>query len=90
MDREKVIRMAKEAGFHTKLFNSIDGYEVACASDVYILTDEVIRFAALVAAAERERCAKVCDERDEYCAENVSNESGVGCLLCAAAIRALP
>ena len=48
MDREAVIRMAREAG-------------LAYGSDEKPL-NSVTRFAALVAAAEREACAKVCDE----------------------------
>ena len=53
MDREEIIRMAREAGFEV--------YE----TDVWITDgwwlEELERFAALVAAAEREACAKVCD-----------------------------
>ena len=46
MNREAVIRMAREAGLDPDLWNYTDAFE---------------RFAALVAAAEREACAKVCD-----------------------------
>ena len=53
MDREEIIRMARESGFEV--------YE----TDVWITDgwwlEELERFAALVAAAEREACAKVCD-----------------------------
>jgi len=49
MDRELIIRLAREAGLiATSRYGSIDEYE---------------RFAALVAAHEREECAKVCEER---------------------------
>jgi len=48
MDREDVIRMAREAG---PLVST--PFDVWCE-----------RFAALVAAAEREACAKICDERE--------------------------
>jgi hypothetical protein len=47
MDREEIIRMAREAG-------------LAYGSDEKPL-GSVTRFAALVAAAEREACAKLCD-----------------------------
>jgi hypothetical protein len=47
MDREEIIRMAREAG-------------LAYGSDEKPL-GSVTRFAALVAAAEREACARVCD-----------------------------
>ena len=53
MDREQIIRMAREAGFQV--------YE----TDVWITDgwwlEELERFAALVAVHEREACAKVCD-----------------------------
>jgi hypothetical protein len=63
MNREDVIRMAKEAG---PLVST--PFDVWCD-----------RFAALVAAAEREECAKVCDE--EATIEGVAQR-------CADAIRA--
>ena len=48
MDREDIIRMAREAG-------------LAYGSDEKPL-NSVTRFAALVAAAEREACAVVCED----------------------------
>ena len=57
MKREDIIRMAREADPFGQ-----DGRLYAMAE----LTPEVLeRFAALVAAAEREACAKVCDEVDK-------------------------
>ena len=53
MDREDIIRMAREAGFAPP-----DGSFITWdASD-----EQLERFAALVAAAEREACAKVCED----------------------------
>ena len=49
-----VIEMAREAGF------DYSGVELSWES--VICTEELERFAALVASAEREACAKVCDE----------------------------
>ena len=49
MTRDDVIRMAREAG---------DDVEHALPSDL----DFLERFAALVAAAEREACAEIADE----------------------------
>jgi len=46
--------------------------------------DSLERFAALVAAAEREACAKVCDAR--YMGDN--NREDMEARRCAAAIRA--
>lgn len=54
MTREDIIRMAREAGWpgiYSKPLMSITMQE-----------DDFLRFAALVAAAEREACAKVCEE----------------------------
>jgi hypothetical protein len=67
MTRDDIIRMAKEAGWDSGLVMLVGNLEV---------------FAALVAAAEREACAKLCDElRDEDGFEPYGTE-------CAAAIRA--
>ena len=56
MNREDIIKMAREAGFE-ELFK--DGHDWVC------FTEEIERFAALVAAAakaeENEACAKVCE-----------------------------
>ena len=80
MDHEEIIAMAKEAGFDMSRLPSIR------AANVYgEVNDEIARFAALVAAKEREACALVCDAK----AHEVRlwyNESNV--IACAAAIRA--
>ena len=72
MDREEIIRMAREAGFQV--------YE----TDVWITDgwwlEELERFAALVASHEREACAKVCDGMDHNGVMIAAD--------CAAAIRA--
>ena len=69
MMREDIIRMAKEA-------------------DLWLTSDEriaaVVRFAELVAAAERSACAQVCEE----IANKPSNVVLGVALDCAAAIRA--
>ena len=58
MNRDDIIRMAREAGFEegygNHLFPPGDYRE-----EVVPVTDEIIRFAALVAAAEREACCKI-------------------------------
>jgi hypothetical protein len=54
MTREDIIRMAQEAGF------DYSGAELSWES--VICTEELERFANLVAFAEREACAKVCEE----------------------------
>jgi hypothetical protein len=50
MTREDVIRMVDEA-------------KLTCVAEMF--ESELERFAALVAAAQREACAKVCDEVDK-------------------------
>ena len=52
MTREDIIRMAREVGYGLSL------------SDMHAPALE--RFAALVAAAEREACAKICDDYSEF------------------------
>ena len=55
MTRDDIIRMAREACDTDKVDAWHNGF--------WTLTQEEIeRFAALVAAAEREACAKVCEE----------------------------
>ena len=58
MTRDEVIRMAREAGI-----------PVAWVSERGVLTwGELERFAALVAAAEREACAQILDHNAAACA----------------------
>ena len=56
MNREDILQLAREAGF--RVGPSRDGPD-----DVWGVGANLERFAALVAAAEREACAKVCDEK---------------------------
>jgi len=72
MTKDDVIRMAREAGFQEYLMR------------VYRAEEGVHHFAALVAAAEREACAKVCEAR--YMGDN--NREDMEARRCAAAIRA--
>ena len=62
MTRDDIIRMAREAGIevHPRKQQIRIGFDVLSGCDS---TDKVERFAALVAAAEREACAQVCDEQ---------------------------
>ena len=63
MTRDDIIRMAREAGFragHIELYNSDPMPFVAPCSATDCLP-EIERFAAIVAAAEREACAKLCE-----------------------------
>jgi hypothetical protein len=79
MTRDDIIKLALEAGFCKDSNGIYFRRAVTPDSDLLPLLE---RFAALVAAAEREACAKVCDElRDEDGFEPYGTE-------CAAAIRA--
>ena len=49
MTRDDIIRLAREAGWHDELLS------------VSFTEPLLERFAVLIAAAEREACAKVCD-----------------------------
>jgi hypothetical protein len=53
--------------------------------------EQLIRFASAIAAAERERCAKVCDERSKQASSRFINyvDRMMGAEDCAATIRAL-
>ena len=74
MTRDDIIRMAREAGLPS--------------SELY--HGNLERFAALVAAAEREACAKVCDEKvdAEYATGKVDHNEMGWTQACAIAIRA--
>ena len=64
MDREDIIRMAREAGLRvgTNLSGVVLVGSPAEIGLAHLTIEELERFAALVAAAEREACAKACDE----------------------------
>jgi len=60
--KDDIIRMAKEVGI--RLMG--DGFGKPDRTDVWATQDEFECFANLVAAAEREACAKLCQESDRY------------------------
>ena len=62
MTREDIIRMAREAGLEQTVSIAPDGSSriVSCPP-----IEPLERFANLVAAAEREACAKVCEAEGE-------------------------
>ena len=91
MTHEEIIAMAKEAG----------GYESPQYPENLVMDEHDLgRFAALVAAKEREACAKVCDaERQDFggvaagpmttdAGKRVHEAMAAGAATCAAAIRA--
>ena len=61
LNRDDIIRMAREAGF--ELHQVFGGLIVRHSNGSWIgIEREIEGFAALVAAAEREECAKLVDE----------------------------
>jgi hypothetical protein len=82
MNKDDIIRMAEEAGF------AFDG--VNTRIPLWISRpEELEHFAALVAAAEREACAKVCDYVSDSHIQKESHSASVWAAReCAAAIRA--
>ena len=88
MTTDDIIRRAREAGFragHIELYGSDPTPFVAPCSATDCMP-ELVRFAALVAAAEREACAKLCD--DMTTGDRVSFDWERGASDCAHAIRA--
>jgi hypothetical protein len=76
MTRDDIIRMAREAGDYLVDKRGREDFIFDCYG--------IERFAALVAAAEREACAEVCDEI--YVHSECEDRSGIE--KCADAIRA--
>ena len=72
MTQDEIIRMAREAGCHASVITGA----------VCFNPDVLERFAALVAAHEREACAKVCEDLSD------SLSDGYYTPMFAAAIRA--
>ena len=54
MDRDTIIRLARESGLYT---------HVEWGGMFYVTSGFLENFAALVAAHEREACAQVCEEK---------------------------
>ena len=62
MTREDIIRMAREAGLHAP-----EGRTYILSPTIHPdddLSEYLERFAALVASAEREACAKLCENKN--------------------------
>ena len=72
MTRDDILRLAREAG---GTLSSFDRWSMH--------TSDVVRFGGLVAAVEREACAKICDEEAtiegiaQRCADSIRARSNV-------------
>ena len=73
MNREDIIRMAREAGFSTEEWGN--GLRHVCVFNFQDsetdVTKEIERFAALVAAAEREACILVLERNADKTLEEI-------------------
>ena len=78
MTQEDIIKLAREAGLAEGIADGLNGEWKA-------EREFLERFAALVAAAEREACAKVCEERQEVFQKYYTKGLAA---MCAEAIRA--
>ena len=63
MNREDIIRLAREAGWSDR---SIFGHD-----------ERLERFAALVAAAEREACAKLMYDKFDFCGDELTAAAAI-------------
>ena len=79
MNRDTIIRLAREAGWSGIYSQWVSPTEREHLT-VPVTMEQIERFADLVAAHEREECAKVCDEYNDGRYANAAD-------LCAAAIR---
>lgn len=77
MTQDEIIKMAREAGFTP-------------SRDEWVFTEMLERFAVLVAAAEREACAQICDAKvdAEYATGKVDHNEMGWAQSCAIDIRA--
>ena len=55
MTRDEVLAMAEQAGIKYR-------HTPVGTNEMWCYDDAILRFAALVAAAEREECARVCEQ----------------------------
>jgi hypothetical protein len=85
MTREDVIRMAREAGLAS---TSSKPWSEADAARYFESSAALHRFAAFVAAGEREACAEIAEETAVLYGLDNPDDYDKGCMDCAKAIRA--
>ena len=83
MTRDQIIALAEEAGM---IRDGDAWFSVTIQAEQDVITDDLVEFAHLVARAERNACAKVCDEQ----VISLGNGSREGLIagICASVIRA--
>jgi hypothetical protein len=82
MTQDEIIEMARQAASH-----GVEDHRSGEISYVFY-NEHLMNFAALVAAKEREACAKVCDDKHDTWRWDNEPDSASGPRDCAAAIRA--
>ena len=94
MTRDDIIKLAREAGWsglyttYNKPTGKADWQMVKESLTVPVTMEQIERFAALAAAAEREACAKVCEDGINNATDWDSSYWDQACENRAAAIRA--
>lgn len=86
MTQDEIIRMAIDAGFETEDWANGTHVIVYDSGREIDITNELEHFAAIVAAHEREACAKVCEDMGNTEA-NMNKTWRNGCSDAAEAIR---
>jgi hypothetical protein len=81
MTNEDIIRMAREAGCWSAEI-------ITDKPVIYPVAESLERFANLIAEAEREACAKLCDKQASDLWQKNCDSEGHGADQCATAIRA--
>ena len=71
MNREDIIRMAREAWLSEKEAQLITEFDEAYISCTYV--QDLEKFASLVASAEREACAEICKKHADVYAKLEGN-----------------
>ena len=86
MKQDEIIEMVRQAGF---LYGVMGPSETRFVTAIgHTFTVELEAFAKLVAAKEREACAKVCDDKHDTWRWDNEPDSASGPRDCATAIRA--
>jgi uncharacterized protein YfcZ (UPF0381/DUF406 family) len=76
MKKDDIVRMAGEAGF--VIDENAQQHQPNCVFHTYHMVDELLeRFAALVAAAEREACAKLVEDKFDFCGDELTAATAI-------------
>ena len=85
MTQDEIIEMARQAARHNTILNQDDVVE---GDLVMLYFDELETFAKLVAAKEREACAKVCEDESVPHYDEIHSDAQWAAKILAGKIRA--